>query len=42
MLPFISFRTNRDAARTIFPEGCPVLDDHYLSNFKIENEKQRQ
>ena len=42
VLPFISLvEQNADVARTIFPEGCPVLEDHYLSNFKIENMKNK-
>lgn len=40
VLPFISLvEQNADIARTIFLEGCPVLEDHYLSSFKIEDKK---
>jgi CRISPR-associated endonuclease/helicase Cas3 len=42
VLPFISLvEQNADVARMVFPEGCPVLEDHYLSNFKIENMKNK-
>lgn len=40
VLPFISLvEQNADVAKAIFPEGCPVLEDHYLSNLKIGNNK---
>lgn len=38
VLPFVSLvEQNADVARKLFPENCPVLEDHHLSDFKMEN-----
>lgn len=38
VLPYVSLvEQNADVARKLFPENCPVLEDHHLSDFTVED-----
>jgi CRISPR-associated endonuclease/helicase Cas3 len=43
VLPFVSLvEQNAGVAKELFPKNCPVLEDHHLSDFKVEDDRNKR